>query len=113
MKESALQKNTIELAELRGYMVYHVSRRAREVTLATTGVGFPDLVMAKEGKRLIFAELKSNAYELTDNQKLWGAHLACKASIAILHDGDNKRHTAEGLSLDGVGILRLETVRLA
>ena len=67
--EAEFQESVIQLAELCGWMVYHVSN-VRGKLRSKTGKGFPDLVMAKPGK-LIFAELKSEAGKLTVSQKVW------------------------------------------
>ena len=69
MTESELQKNVIQLAELRGFLVYHVAN-VRGQLRSHTSKGFPDLVMEK-GERLIFSELKSESGKLSENQKTW------------------------------------------
>lgn len=68
MTEKALQTNVQQLAKLRGWLTYHTydSRRSDP--------GFPDLVMAR-GRRLIFAELKSERGRVSPAQAEWLAEL--------------------------------------
>ena len=62
--EKNFQQTVIELARIKGWLVYHTfdSRRSQ--------AGFPDLVMVRDGQ-LIFAELKSETGELRPEQKQW------------------------------------------
>ena len=69
IKEKQFQQAVIELAELRGFRVYHVSN-VRGKLRSDTSVGFPDLVMTN-GKVLIFAELKVGGNEPTAHQDKW------------------------------------------
>ena len=62
--EKGFQAAVIELATLRGWLVYHTydSRRSAK--------GFPDLCMVRGGT-LIFAELKAKRGVLTSPQEEW------------------------------------------
>ena len=68
MSEKELQALIIELAELKGWLVYHThdSRRSNP--------GFPDLCMVK-WKRVVFAELKTQKGRRTPKQIVWGESL--------------------------------------
>lgn len=68
ISERDFQQQIIDLATLRGWLVYHThdSRRSQP--------GFPDLVMAR-GARLIFAEIKSERGMPSDEQSRWLAAL--------------------------------------
>ena len=67
--ESDFQRTIIELAELQGWLCYHVARVKGQLR-ANTSPGFPDLVMVRSG-RLIFAELKVGKNKPTDAQEAW------------------------------------------
>ena len=62
--EKAFQAQIVELAELRGFFVYHThdSRRSQP--------GFPDLVLIK-GTRLVFLEVKSEKGKVSNAQMDW------------------------------------------
>ena len=76
MTESQLQKSVIELAELLGYLVYHVSNVKGQLR-NTTSVGFPDLCMVhRRTGAVVFAELKSDKGVLTERQLEWSAALS-------------------------------------
>lgn len=73
--EGDFQQAIIDLAELCGWRVYHVANVRRRLR-ATTSVGFPDLVMVRDG-RIIFAELKRGPRDHpTREQREWLAQLA-------------------------------------
>lgn len=61
--ESQLQAAVVQLARLRGWLVYHTydSRRSH--------AGFPDLVLVRE--RVVFAELKAEKGVLSPQQSTW------------------------------------------
>jgi len=73
--EAEFQKAVIELARYRGYRVAHF-RKAHTPTgwrtpVAADGAGFPDLLLAKAGRPVMFRELKTDRGTLTVQQKLW------------------------------------------
>ena len=69
MTERELQKAVIQLAETTGWMVYHV-QNVKGKLRAKTSVGFPDLIMIRDGK-LVVAELKSKKGRLSPDQITW------------------------------------------
>ena len=87
--ESELQKNIIELAELRGWAVVHINdSRAQRAT------GFPDLLMIRR-PRIVWAELKrepnagGHKNEPTDIQQWWIEELqACGAEVYVWRPSD-------------------------
>ena len=73
--EADLQKHVIELAELRGWRVYHArpaqtGKGWRTPVGSDTSVGFPDLVLVRQG-RLLVVELKSEKGRVTPAQSEW------------------------------------------
>ena len=83
IKESDWRTTVIEYAELRGWRVYHVTD-VRKRLRSHTSIGFPDLVLARNtyppgrlerltpnGSRIVFAELKTEKGETTDEQDAW------------------------------------------
>ena len=64
MKEADFQAAVIELAEMQGWRVYHTHDSRRSPP------GFPDLTMVRR-QRLIFAELKREDGNPTDEQTAW------------------------------------------
>ena len=60
----------IEYAQLCGWMV----KRDPSWRPTAASLGFPDLVLAREGV-VIFAELKTKRGKTTCHQQLWGHHL--------------------------------------
>lgn len=87
LSEADLQKGVLELAELTGWMVFHVSDSRREVIDRRSGVsrmvgdklakGWPDLVLVHPRRGVCFIrELKSDRGRLTPEQKQWIAALA-------------------------------------
>jgi len=87
--ESELQKNIIELAELRGWAVVHINdSRAQRAT------GFPDLLMIRR-PRIVWAELKReanaghNKNDPTEMQRWWMEELeACEAEVYLWRPND-------------------------
>lgn len=87
--ESALQRAVIDLAKLRGWLVFHAydSRKS-------TGPGFPDLLMAHEAQqRLLAVELKTEAGRLTPDQHRW---LLTLHAVGAECDVWRPRHLADG-----------------
>jgi len=74
VRESELEGNVIELAQLLGWKVAHfrpaVLPSGRWATHMRGDKGYPDLTMAKKG-RLIFAELKRTGEDPTSHQDSW------------------------------------------
>lgn len=75
MNEADLQRAVIDLAKLRRWRVAHFRPARTEKgwrTPMTGHVGFPDLVLARDGK-VIFAELKSDTGKFRPGQLEWAA----------------------------------------
>ena len=74
MSEDDLLTCCIDLARLLGWRVHHcrpaMSRSGKWATHIQGDPGFPDLVLAKEG-RVLFVELKSQRGKTTDDQESW------------------------------------------
>ena len=73
LSEAQLQARVIDLARLRGYRVAHFrpARTAQGWRTPITGhPGFPDLVIAKDG-RFLAIELKSSTGRPTRDQLSW------------------------------------------
>ena len=70
--EKTFQAWLVELAEAHGWLVYHTydSRRSEP--------GFPDLCMVR-GRRVVFAELKSQKGRVSTPQQNWIAALGATA----------------------------------
>lgn len=64
MSETQLQSAIIEMAKLFGWLYYHTYDSRRSAS------GFPDLVLVR-GRRLIFAELKSDTGTVSPAQRDW------------------------------------------
>lgn len=69
MSEADLQVMVIQLAELKGWLVYHTynSRRSQP--------GYPDLTMVRRS-RVVFIELKTQSGKRTADQDRWGETLS-------------------------------------
>ena len=63
MSERQLQDQVLELAQIRGWLVYHTHDARRSQP------GFPDLVLLRD--RVVFVELKSQLGQLTPSQLEW------------------------------------------
>lgn len=77
LTEAQLQEKIIALAKAKGWMVHHARPARTEKgwrTPITGDVGFPDLVLARNGQ-IILAELKSVSGRLTRQQEEWLDHL--------------------------------------
>jgi hypothetical protein len=73
MSEDDLQDAVMQVAELLGWVVVHFrpARTAEGWRTALTGQkGFPDLVLARDG-RVLFRELKSAKGKPSDDQVIW------------------------------------------
>ena len=71
--ETDFQNLVIELAQLRGWLVFHArpSQTGGRWSTAMQGQpGFPDLVLARRGE-VLHVELKSEKGRLTEWQKMW------------------------------------------
>lgn len=75
--ESAWQNTIVGLARTLGYTAYHThdSRRSES--------GFPDLVLAKPGSPVIYAELKRHDGKVSAKQQLWLDLLAGASGSAV------------------------------
>jgi len=65
MTEKEFTQQVVDLARLLGWQVYHTWLSVR------SAAGFPDLVLAKPGRPLILAELKTERGKLTPAQQAW------------------------------------------
>lgn len=66
--EDALLSAVLELAHLRGWLVYHV--RNSRAGVIQGDVGFPDLVLVRGGT-ILFIELKSGKLRPSPAQRMW------------------------------------------
>lgn len=92
LTEKQLQAAVIDLARALGWRVAHfrsvpVKRGPSvrwETPVAADGAGFPDLVLVREGDRVVFAELKVGANKPTAAQQGWLTALRrAKASVCV------------------------------
>lgn len=74
--EAELLRAVREAAKGAGYLLYHTHRSDR------SDKGFPDTVIAKPGKAVIFAELKTAKGKLTMEQQMWHDCLMQATGIA-------------------------------
>ena len=74
MLEAELQTNIIQLAKTYGWLVHHdlpaQTGKGAWLTRTQGDAGFPDLVLAKNG-RVLFLELKSEKGKTTPAQDAW------------------------------------------
>ena len=89
MTETAFQAAVVELAHLRGWLVFHVHDSRRGL-----GAGYPDLTMVHTRTgQLLFAELKSDVGRISQGQYRWmealnrGGHHVHVWRPADLRDG--------------------------
>lgn len=76
--EETFQSAVIALATMNCYRHYHTRDSRRSPS------GFPDLVLVKPGRRVIFAELKTETGKETQHQAEWRNDLLAAGSIACL-----------------------------
>lgn len=100
--EADFQSWVADTAMLMGWMIYHArpgqDRRGKWVTPLMGQPGFPDLVLAR-GRRLIFAELKSEDGDVTIEQSSWLAVLDAGPAEAYLWRPSDRRKIMEILGL--------------
>jgi len=69
--EAEFQRQVVDLCALYGWRHMHVRRsigKAQRWTTATNVTGWPDLVIWKPGRRVMFRELKTDRGKLTHEQ---------------------------------------------
>jgi hypothetical protein len=85
--EAALYRLVAQLARLRGWRVAHFrpARTARgwRTAVGADGAGFPELVLAKAGRPVLFVELKTDRGRVRPEQRLWAE--ALRAAGAEYH----------------------------
>ena len=81
MTETQFQELVVGFAETHGWLTYHTfdSRRSQ--------AGFPDLTMVRHG-RLVFAELKSAAGKVTEDQQRWIEALGVRHEVYVWRPAD-------------------------
>jgi hypothetical protein len=79
ISEDRFKDTVIHIALTYGWRVNHqlpaMNKRGKWMTATQGHIGFPDLVLARDGV-VLFRELKSATGRLTPDQKIWGKHLA-------------------------------------
>lgn len=75
MTERELSKAVVQLAETLGWKVFTISNSKAAAQRSHTGVGFPDLLMVRNG-RLAAVELKTEKGKLRPEQKEWLMQIA-------------------------------------
>jgi hypothetical protein len=84
LSEADFQRRVMDTARLAGWMVAHFrpaqTQRGRWVTPMAGDKGFPDLVLAREG-RLLLAELKTDTGKPTAEQQAWLAELGAHGRL--------------------------------
>lgn len=87
MREADLERAVLQLAGLLGWRRAHfrpaMLRSGRWATHMAGDTGFPDLVLAREG-RLLFVELKSEKGKTTPEQDHWLAELGDVPGVVAL-----------------------------
>lgn len=90
VSEKDFQRSVVELALFTGHAVHHTLDT--KVPAKRIGPGFPDLVIVKPGKPVLFLELKSEIGRLSEAQKWWGEMLSkspgCHYMLARPSDWD-------------------------
>ena len=82
MSEADFQRAVIDMARLHRWLVYHTQDSRRSAP------GFPDLTMVRDGK-VIFAELKTDKGQLTEDQYLWLIELeAAQVKVFVWRPSD-------------------------
>lgn len=78
ISERAFQMKVVQLAFAKGWHVAHFTpaqvRKGTWVTPQTGHLGFPDLVLSRDGRTLV-VELKAEAGVASPGQQKWLAHL--------------------------------------
>lgn len=85
--EAQWQEQVVEYAHLRGWRVAHFraaqTAKGRHMTaVAYDGAGFPDLVLARNGK-VLFAELKRETGRVSVAQQAWIDELTGVATVHV------------------------------
>jgi hypothetical protein len=76
VSERRFQETVIELAEWRGWRVFHPWSSIH------SAAGYPDLTLVRQG-RLVFAELKSEKGKVTPEQERWMAALSGVPAVDV------------------------------
>jgi hypothetical protein len=82
LSEAAFRKQVTDLATLCGWLVYYVPDSRR-----VTSAGYPDLTLVKYkggNKRVIFAELKTDAGRVRPEQAVWVSALNAAGQTAVI-----------------------------
>lgn len=87
-KERDWQREFEELAHTFGWTVAHFRHALKAdgtwiTPVSADGAGFPDNILAKPGKPVIFAELKTDKGTLSSNQKAWLSILRTVPGIRV------------------------------
>lgn len=83
MAERDLQRAVVDLARMRGWLVYHTFLSAR------SEAGFPDLVLVHERSgAILFAELKSDRGKVTAAQDRWLRALGVRGVAFVWRPAD-------------------------
>jgi hypothetical protein len=77
--EAAFQKNVVQLARARGWIVAHfrasLNQRGQwQTAVSGDGAGYPDLTLVRE--RVLFVELKAEDGRMRPEQRVWLRALA-------------------------------------
>jgi Holliday junction resolvase-like predicted endonuclease len=91
MSEHEFQAAVIELAHLRGWLVFHSYDSRRDPA------GFPDLVMVR-GHRIMFVELKTERGRVRPQQREWLDALSCTKAEVWLWRPSNWPQIEEALA---------------
>jgi hypothetical protein len=102
MSEKSLQAKVVGRAKRRGWAVAHAGKGwvgGEEGQFVTPmAPGWPDLTLAKAGNRLIFAELKREQGEVSEEQWFWLDLLnACGARAVIIRPSDLRLGTVNAI----------------
>ena len=80
MTEAEFQANVIDLAKTLGWRIHHDRGDYRQCIAGDPG--FPDLVLAKDG-RVLFLELKSEKGKMTEAQGAWFGDLPLQHAYLV------------------------------
>ena len=92
MTEAAFQAQVIQLAEMRGWLAGHFNDSRRQIRPGvfvgdSRAAGVPDLILV--GRRLVWAELKTETGKLSVGQRVWLDRLAgAGCECYLLRPGD-------------------------